>query len=191
MAAPRATQWIALRNLSRAGQQVRHLRITPPVERTAKRQRPTQLLKPAVVSETRQFTTSQQHQAARDTSTIDFFYFPDIDHDVDPAAQMMRVPILPDNYNPPRTGAHAAEAEMVVHKPEINAMSLDSVFLPMAELHDGHAMGVDFHAMADRVAANVRNLKAPVEEQASMMKQLWNDMIDDMLSIGKSKKIAA
>lgn len=69
-------------------------------------------------------------------------------------------------------------------------MSLDSVFLPMAEMHDGHAMGVDFHAMADRVAANVRSLKAPVEEQASMMKQLWSDMVDDMLGLSKKKIVA-
>lgn len=68
-------------------------------------------------------------------------------------------------------------------------MSMDSNFLPMAENHDGHAMGVDFHAMADKVAANVRDMKVPVEEQASMMKQLWNDMVDDLL--GLKKKIAA
>lgn len=68
-------------------------------------------------------------------------------------------------------------------------MSMDSVYLPLAENHDGHALGVDFHSMADRVAANVRNMKIPVEEQASMMKQLWNDMVDDIL--GLKKKVAA
>ena len=70
-------------------------------------------------------------------------------------------------------------------KPEINTMSLDSIYLPMADMTDGHAMGIDFHAMADRVAANVRSMKVPVEQQASMMKQLWSDMVDDVLGMGK------
>lgn len=67
-------------------------------------------------------------------------------------------------------------------KPEINTMSLGSVCAPMAEVTDGHGLSVDFHAMADRVAANIRSMKVPVEEQAGMMKQLWSDMVDDMLA---------
>ena len=59
----------------------------------------------------------------------------------------------------------------------------------MAELHDGHAGGVDFHAMADKVAANVRAMKLPVEEQAGLLKQIWSDMVDDM--VGAKKKAAA
>ena len=73
----------------------------------------------------------------------------------------------------------------VVMKPEISSMSADAVYLPMAEMHDGHAMNVDFHAMADSVAANIRRMKVPVEEQAGIMKQLWNDMVDDMLGVSK------
>lgn len=78
-----------------------------------------------------------------------------------------------------------------VMKPEISTMSADAVFLPMSEMSDGHAMNIDFHAMADRVATNVRSLKAPVEEQASLMKQIWNDMVDDMLAMGKKKPATA
>lgn len=73
-------------------------------------------------------------------------------------------------------------------KPQINTMSADSVFLPMADMSDGHAMNIDFHSMADRVANNLRRMQVPVEERASIMKQLWSDMIDDMF--GEGKKVA-
>lgn len=66
-------------------------------------------------------------------------------------------------------------------------MALGSNFMPMAENHDGDAMGVDFHAMADKVAENVKSIKGPVEEQASMLKQLWNDMVDDVLGLNKKR----
>ena len=62
--------------------------------------------------------------------------------------------------------------------------SADAVYLPMADLSDGHAMNVDFHSMADRVASNLRRMKLPVEQQAGMMKQLWSDMIDDLFGVG-------
>ena len=67
-------------------------------------------------------------------------------------------------------------------KPEISTMSADAVFLPMSENTDGHGMNIDFHAMADRVAANLKQMKVPVEEQASMMKRIWGDLVDDMIS---------
>ena len=70
-------------------------------------------------------------------------------------------------------------------KPEISVMSADAVYLPMAESHDGHAMNIDFHAMADKVAANLRRMSIPVEQQASMMKQIWGDMVDDMMGLKK------
>ena len=70
-------------------------------------------------------------------------------------------------------------------KPEILPLSADAVFLPMAENHAGHAMNVDFHAMADRIANNLRRMQVPVEQQAGMMKRLWNDMVDDMVRVGE------
>lgn len=62
-------------------------------------------------------------------------------------------------------------------------MSADAVFLPMSDMSDGHSLNIDFHAMADRVAANLRRMSVPVEEQASIMKQIWNDMVDDALNL--------
>lgn len=100
-----------------------------------------------------------------------------------------RVPILPNDYSTKHNAAPAEDAEVM--KPEISTMSADAVFLPLAEMTDSHAEDVDFHAMADKVAANVRNMpnmkEVPAEEQASIMKQLWNDMVDDFFK-AKSKK---
>ncbi|GAB1729388.1 hypothetical protein NU195Hw_g4340t1 [Hortaea werneckii] len=133
----------------------------------------------------RHFNTSRELKQPKDTSTMDFAYFPDLDPDNVDANLAMRVPIIPDNYSPPRTGAHAPEVEeMVVFKPQIVTASADAVYLPMADLTDGHAMNVDFHSMANRVASNLRRMKLPVEQQAGMMKQLWSDMIDDLFSVG-------
>ena len=74
-------------------------------------------------------------------------------------------------------------------------MSADAVFLPMADMHDGHAMGVDFHEMAEKVAMGLRQAglatggKVTREEQASIMKRVWGDLVDDVVSgLGKVVK---
>lgn len=78
-------------------------------------------------------------------------------------------------------------------KPEISTMSADAVYLPMAEMSDDHAMNIDFHALADRVSTSVRRLQVGgtvgVEEQASIMKQVWSDMVDDLTKAIGGKKI--
>ena len=72
-------------------------------------------------------------------------------------------------------------------------MSADAIYLPMADLSDGHALNVDFHAMADTVSARLRRRMSDVvvpadavERQAGLMKQIWNDMVDDMMAVGLS-----
>lgn len=75
-------------------------------------------------------------------------------------------------------------------KPQISTMSADAVYLPMADLADGHSLNIDFHAMADTVAANLRRMQVPVEEQAGIMKQIWGDMVDDMLGMKKKAPTA-
>jgi len=130
----------------------------------------------------RHFNTSRTLKAVNDTSTIDFAFMPELADPDNMETTMVRVPIIPTNFSPPRTGVHAPEAEeTVVMKPQISAMSADSVFLPMAEMSDGHSLNIDFHAMADKVAFSLRRMKVPAEEQAGLMKRIWSDMVDDML----------
>lgn len=103
----------------------------------------------------------------------------------------MRVPIIPTLDG--RTAKHAAfspEVETVVMKPQINTMSADAVYMPFSDSADGHAMNIDFHAMADRVAVNLRKMARPVEQQAGIMKQIWNDMVDDAMGLKKHGVVA-
>ena len=114
---------------------------------------------------------------------MDFAFLPTT---LDPPAQeTFRVPILPDTYVSPSTASKVEEVAAVM-KPEVSAMSADAVYLPMSDLSDGHSLNVDFHAMADRVAANVRSMKVPIEEQAGLMKRIFGDMVDDVLGLKKA-----
>lgn len=148
-----------------------------------------QMKRPAIVraeapKTTRTFNTSRSLKAVNDSSTMDFAYFP-TEAGVEVEQEVFRVPIIPTNYT---AASRAPEIEeVVVMKPEISTMSADAVFLPMSDLSDGHSLNIDFHAMADKVAANLRSMKVPVEEQASVAKQIWNDMVDDILG---TKKVA-
>lgn len=136
MAAPRATQFIALRNLTRGAQQLRQFHTpssasfaSPTAARELNSQprtsgtpydhsrRTTARPNASGSVSVRRFTASSQLSAARDSSTIDFFYFPSVDRDSDDGSFIMRVPILPDNYDPPRTGAHALDTEEPVRFP--------------------------------------------------------------------------
>jgi hypothetical protein len=140
----------------------------------------------------RHFNTSRSLKAVGDSSTIDFAYLP-TDALTEPTPEVFRVPILPDTYVP-RDPA-AADEDVVVMKPEISTMSADAVYLPMSELSDGHAMNIDFHAMADRVAVNLRKIggdgKLGPEEQASLIKQVWGDLVDDVVkAVGGRKGVS-
>jgi hypothetical protein len=72
----------------------------------------------------RHFNTSRALKQVNDSSTIDFAYLPDFDPDNVEASStlMMRVPIMPDNFSPVRTGAHAPEVETVSHRENNNHM---------------------------------------------------------------------
>lgn len=63
----------------------------------------------------RHFNTSRALKTVNDSSTIDFAYLPDFDPDNLEASStlQLRVPLLPDNFSPLRTEAHAPEAEVV------------------------------------------------------------------------------
>lgn len=59
----------------------------------------------------RHFNTSRALKANNDSSTIDFAYLPENIFDPENPEAAIRVPLLPDNFSPSRTGAHAPEAD--------------------------------------------------------------------------------
>ncbi|KAK4955416.1 hypothetical protein LTR66_013456 [Elasticomyces elasticus] len=161
----------------------------------------------------RHFNTSRALKAVNDSSTIDFAFLPDFDRDSAETAPI-RVPLLPTNFFPPRTGAHAREGEETVSlphpqskdiphdcektdarnaqvmRPQINTVSEDSAVSQLSDIHDNGAMNIDFHAVADKVAAAADKFKhVPVAEQATMIKTLWNGFVDDI--VGPKKPSAA
>ncbi|THV86682.1 hypothetical protein D6C84_09957 [Aureobasidium pullulans] len=137
------------------------------------------------VKAVRHFNTSRTLKAVNDSSTIDFAYFPDFDPD-NAESFTLRVPLLPTNFSPARVGAHAPEADDA-----ISTMANDKIISNFSEVSDNNAMPIDFHAMADRVAAATQKaVKAPLAEQTSIVKQLWKGLVEDFQGV-HAKPIAA
>nr|POF16404.1 hypothetical protein CFP56_23922 [Quercus suber] len=148
---------------------------------------------------TRAFTTSRPARAVHDASTIDFAFLPAAETlEAAPSdALSLRVPIIPTNFAPLRTGAHGPEpADAPVMKAEISSMSGDAVFAPMADSHDDHAMHADFQrsssvaaGIAASMAAGLELIKTPVVEQLNqagegIVGQLWRGMVEDVFGRG-------
>ncbi|KAH0003321.1 hypothetical protein KCU78_g13966, partial [Aureobasidium melanogenum] len=136
------------------------------------------------VKAVRHFNTSRALKAVNDSSTIDFAYFPDFDPD-NAEASAIRVPLLPNNFSPTRTGAHSLEAaDDMVMKPQINSMAADKIISNFSEVSDNNAMTIDFHGMAERIAAATQKAaQAPIAEQTSILKQLWKGIVEDFKGV--------
>ncbi|KAK3722657.1 hypothetical protein LTR37_002227 [Vermiconidia calcicola] len=248
MAAPRATQFIALRNLSRTAQQVRNLSMTGPatyvspvltkersvlnlprdiaglraeckrrkIEASGSKQdlitrlnadelthsrafataatsnRPT--ASTTTPSTTRHFNTTRTLKAVNDTSTIDFAFLPQTSLQ-DAIEEIITVPIIPTNYTNASNSNPTEDVVAPVMKAEVSTMSADTVFLPMAEMSDGHAQNIDFHAMAEGVGDVVKRvdevtLGMGVGERTGMMRRVLGDIADDLLGVAGKKKAA-
>jgi hypothetical protein len=66
------------------------------------------------------FRSTAPKAAMGDSSTIDFFFFPDMPEPepVNPFSKI-RVPLLPDNYNPDRSNHLVESLDEAVPRPEI------------------------------------------------------------------------
>lgn len=132
------------------------------------------------------FQTSAPKQAARDTSTIDFFFFPEI-----PAAepanpfQKLRVPLLPDNYNPDRSpeSGHALEAlDEAVPRPEISIMAAHPENVApsaMSEVVGNDGLDVDIGQLTSAFST-LLPLKGESKEPG-VIQELWSGLMDDIL----------
>ena len=79
-------------------------------------------------------------------------------------------------------------------KAEISTMSGNSTFSPMADVHDNSAMPIDFHALADKISAaadsTLKQAVPVVEEQAGVMRTLWNGIVEDVMGRSSSSSSA-
>lgn len=137
------------------------------------------------------FKTSAPKQAAHDTSTIDFFFFPEIvEPQVENPFAKLRVPLLPDNYTPDRSpgSLNAVEAlDQAVPRPEISVIaSHPEQVLPatISEVVGNDGLDIDISKLTAGFTDVVEDIKAP-----NTLKELWSDFLDDILG-PKNPKLA-
>lgn len=139
------------------------------------------------------FRTSAPKQSVLDSSTIDHAFLPDLSaaEPVNPFSRL-RVPLLPDNYNPDRssTSMHAVEAlDEAIPRPEISIVAA----------HPGHVSVAALTEVVDNAGIDVdlKDLTAgfsstPVEElqEPGALKELWAGFIDDFFGAKSGPKAA-
>lgn len=133
------------------------------------------------------FRTSAPKQAAHDSSSIDFMFFPEIEAapDANPFAKL-RVPLLPDNYTPDRSlaSAHAVESlDDAVPRPEISIVAADSANVTaaaMTEVVDNAAIDVPLDSLTAGFSSTP---VSQLQEEPSALKELWNGLVDDVFGV--------
>lgn len=79
----------------------------------------------------------------------------------------------------------------MVMKPQINTMAADKIISNFSEVSDNNAMTIDFHGMAEKIAAATQKAaQAPIAEQTSILKQLWTGIIEDFKGV-QAKPVTA
>ncbi|MCJ1290465.1 hypothetical protein MMC34_002003 [Xylographa carneopallida] len=136
---------------------------------------------------TRHFNTSRALKAVNDSSTIDFAYMPQFTLGQTSPPEIMRIPLLPDNYEPPRRSVAHQEAMEPVIRPTIETASADGTNLvsAMSEVTDNHSVEIDMFDLTKQVGkaakgmmdTNVENVK----KSGGMMREVWNGFVDDLL----------
>ncbi|RDW91186.1 hypothetical protein BP5796_02351 [Coleophoma crateriformis] len=137
------------------------------------------------------FRTSAPKQAAHDSSSIDFMFFPEIEAapDANPFAKL-RVPLAPDNYTPDRSvnSAHAVESlDDAIPRPEISIIAAhpeNVTAAALTEVVDNAAIDVPLETLTAGFSSTpVSELK----EESSSLKELWNGFVDDVFGGTKAK----
>ncbi|MCJ1315243.1 hypothetical protein MMC15_000559 [Xylographa vitiligo] len=145
----------------------------------------TKLSESAPVS--RHFNTSRSLKAVNDSSTIDFAYMPQFTLGQTSPPEIMRIPLLPDNYEPPRRSLAHQEAMEPVIRPTIETASADgtNVVSAMSEVTDNDSVEIDMFDLTKQVGkaakgmmdTNVENVK----KSGGMMREVWSGFVDDLL----------
>jgi hypothetical protein len=138
------------------------------------------------------FRTSAPQQAAHDSSTIDFFFFPEIPEPapVNPFAKL-RVPLLPDNYNPDRSpgSLNALESlDEAVPGPEISIIAShpeNVVPTTISEVVGNDGLDVDIAQWT----AGFTGISDKTPKEPSLFKELWSGIVDDIFG-PKGPKVA-
>lgn len=138
----------------------------------------------------RHLNTTQSLKAVKDSSTIDFAYFPQT-HEPPAREEWIKVPFLPDNYLPVRSVGTREAADVDVMRPEISLVSHSSTHIDapasMQEVLDNGAMPVNPYDLTKTVSNAANKFVEKVEK--GPIKEVWNDFLDDVFG-PKSPKMA-
>jgi hypothetical protein len=141
------------------------------------------------------FQTSAPKQAARDSSTIDFFFFPEVSEPEANPFGNIRVPLLPDNYNPNRGpgSAHAKEVlDEAVPGPQISIVAAHPEYVIPATIsevvgNDGLDVNLEFLTAGFSPPA----MSESKSTESGIFKELWSGITDDLFGPkGPSAKVA-
>lgn len=143
----------------------------------------------------RPFHESEKQQWRSDTSSIDFAYMPQ--HTLDEAAppEVMRIPLLPHNFFPPRAEQGLGEAIDDVIRPEISLVSASSTHIEspsaMSEVTDNHAVDVDPYDLTNKVTAAATKTAEDAmnrRREEGTVRELWNGLLDDLFGSRRVSK---
>ena len=114
----------------------------------------------------------------------------------EPAPEVMRIPLLPNNFFPPRRSIAHQEAVESVIRPEISTVSADGTHIAspsaMSEVTDNHAVELDPYDLTAKVNAAAKQMgELPAEKlkEVGVIKELWLGFLDDLLGgrkVGKA-----
>lgn len=114
---------------------------------------------------------------------------PHYTHERPPAPEVMRIPLLPDNYAPDRDSVPLQEAVEPVIRPQIETASADwdNKVSPMSEVTDNHAADIDPFNLTTEVgkaAKKVMNVgEKTVVKEAGMVQQVWRGFVEDFRGV--------
>ncbi len=139
------------------------------------------------------FRSSAPKQAAHDSSTIDFFFFPEVPEPPprNPFAKL-RVPLLPDNYTPnrsPDSGHSLEELDEALPRPEISIVAShpeDVIPATISEVVGNDGLDVDIMQLTGAFTKASRK----EDKEPGLFKELWSGFVDDILG-PKGPKVAS
>ena len=133
-------------------------------------------------------------KADHDSSTIDFAYMPQFELEEPSHPEILRIPLLPNNYSSPPDDRAAPEAITPVIRPEISTVSADSTHIDspsaMSEVTDNHAIDLDPYNLTSKVTAAAAKMTGVPEKELKepgVIRELWTSILDDVFG---SKKLA-
>ncbi|KAI4105340.1 MAG: hypothetical protein L6R37_002790 [Teloschistes peruensis] len=143
--------------------------------------------------ERRPFHESQKQQNRLDASSIDFAYMPQ--HTLEEAMppEVIRTPLLPHNFFPPRTTEGSQGVVESVVRPEISTVSANSTHIEspsaMSEVTDNHAIEIDPYNLTSKVTVAAAKIAEVPTREAGVMRELWDGLLDDLFGPRRVSKV--